>query len=79
MPTTVWRWRENLQLFSAFRNFEQAQAKSPSAPVDSTEIAAGIEVVTIAVINGLGTNLNATFTIIFSNTVDIAAPASEYL
>lgn len=26
IPTTVWRWCENLQLFSAFRTFEQAQA-----------------------------------------------------
>jgi len=25
MPTTVWRWRENHQLFSAFRSFEQPQ------------------------------------------------------
>src|ERR1019366_4618406 len=28
MPTTVWRWRENLQLFSAFRCFEQPQASA---------------------------------------------------
>jgi hypothetical protein len=25
MPTTVWRWRENLLLFSTFWSFEQAQ------------------------------------------------------
>src|ERR1022692_1591442 len=28
MPTTVWRWRENLQLFSAFWSFEQPQPGS---------------------------------------------------
>jgi hypothetical protein len=33
-----------------------------SPHVDGTEIAADIAVVTIAVVNGLGTKLNATFT-----------------
>jgi hypothetical protein len=27
MPTTVWRWRENLSTFSTFRSFEQARGE----------------------------------------------------
>ncbi len=27
MPTTVWRWRENLSTFSTFRSFEQVRGE----------------------------------------------------
>jgi hypothetical protein len=46
--------------------------------VDGIEIAAGIAVVTIAVVNGFNTKLNATFTNRFWQKVDIAVMANKF-